>query len=259
MNHQVLSYQIADSIDVKGFKAAFKATLHFSDADELFYHMDTNQFIYVFRYGVVCFMNCDAIRVSEFLTLIKPFSTHPLEENLTEEYLIETGCKENRIAYNKIEIVQADVEVLRLIMLNVSQSVALDYYSDLTTNLLQETNQHTQILEKKGRLAIRGINLKRYIGRTLLLKNRVMENLYVFDSPPETWDDENLNRIDTGLKRTFDLQDRSRNIHESLNIIRDNLELFRALLQYRHSTVLEWIVIALIAVEVVNLVIEKLL
>jgi uncharacterized Rmd1/YagE family protein len=143
-------------------------------------------------------------------------------------------------------------------MLNVSQSVALDYYSELTTNLLQETNQHTQILENKGRLAIRGINLKKYIGRTLLLKNRVMENLYVFDSPPETWDDENLNRIDTDLKRTFDLQDRSRNIHESLNIIRDNLELFRALLQYRHSTVLEWIVIALIAVEVVNMVIEKL-
>ena len=259
MTHQVLSYQIADGIDIKQFKAVFKADIHFSDADELFYHMDTNQFIYVFRYGVVCFLNYDAIRISEFLNLIKPYCTYPLAESLTEEYLIETGCKENRIVYNKIEIVHADVEVLRLIMLNVSQSVALDYYSDLTNKLLKETNQHTQILEKKGRLAVSGTNLKRYIGRTLLLKNRITENLYVFDSPPETWDDENLNRIDTDLKRTFDLQDRSRNIHEGLNIIRDNLELFRALLQYRHSTVLEWIVIALIAVEVVNMVIEKLL
>jgi required for meiotic nuclear division protein 1 len=259
MKHQVLSYHIADSIDVKLFKADFKATIHFSDADELFYKMDTDQYIYVFKYGVVCFLNYDAIKISEFLRLIMPYCKYKLQEHLTEEYLVETGAKENKIGYNNIEIVKADVEVLRLIMLNVSQSVALDYYSDLSNKLLEETNYHTQILENKGRLAISGLKLKKYIARTLLLKNRIAENLYIFDSPPETWDDELLNKIDIDLKRTFDLQDRSRNIHEGLNIIRDNLELFRALLQYRHSTVLEWIVIILILVEVVNMIFEKVL
>jgi uncharacterized Rmd1/YagE family protein len=259
MKHQVLSYQISDSIDIKGFRAGFKAQLHYSDSDELFYRMDTDQFIYIFKYGVVCFLNYDPIKISEFLRLIIPYCRYRLHENLTEEYVVEDGAKENKIWYNKIEIVAADAEVLRLIMLNVSQSVALDYYSDLTNKLLEETNRHTQILEKRGRLAIKGINLKKYIGRTLLLKNRIAENLYIFDSPPETWDDETLNKIDTGLKRSFDLQERSRNIHEGLNIIRDNLELFRALLQYRHSTVLEWIVILLIFVEVINMILEKLL
>jgi len=55
----------------------------------------------------------------------------------------------------------------------------------------------------------------------------------------------------------FDLQERSRNIHYGLNIIKDNLELFRALLQYRHSNILEWIVIILILVEVLNVIAEK--
>ena len=36
---QVLSYQIADNIDIRQFKSAFKAELHYSDADELFYIM----------------------------------------------------------------------------------------------------------------------------------------------------------------------------------------------------------------------------
>ena len=256
--HRVLSYQIADAIDLRQFRGVFKAEVHFSDADELLYRMDTDQFIYVFKYGVVCFLNCDAIRISDFLRLVSPYCKYKREENLTEEYLVEDGAPEIRIGYNKIEIMRADIEVLRLIMLNVSQSVALDYYSEQTTKLMEDTNYHTQILEQKGRLAIRGNSLKRYIGRTLLLKNRIAENLYIFDSPPETWDDESLNKIDTELKRTFDLQDRTRNIHEGLNIIRDNLELFRALLQYRHGTVLEWIVIALIAVEVINMIIEKL-
>jgi len=47
-------------------------------------------------------------------------------------------------------------------------------------------------------------------------------------------------------------------IQEGLSIIRDNLELFRGLLQYRNSSILEWIVILLILVEVLNMIIEKL-
>jgi uncharacterized Rmd1/YagE family protein len=256
---QVLSYQIADSIDIKQFKSTFKAELHYSDADELFYKIEADRFIYVFKYGVVCFLNYDSVMVSAFLKLISPYCRNFFPESLSEEFQIETNARENRIGYNKIDIVSSDIEVLRLIMLNVSQSVSLDYYSELTNKLLEETNYHTQILEKRGRLDITGTNLKKYIGKTLILKNRIAENLYIFDSPPETWEDENLNRIDVDLKRTFDLQERFRNIAEGLQIVKENLELFKDILQYRNSNFLEWIVIILIFVEVLNLIVEKLL
>ena len=143
-------------------------------------------------------------------------------------------------------------------MLNVSQSVALDHYGQQTNMLLEETNLHTQILERKGKLGISGISLKKYIGKTLNLKNRITENLYIFDSPEETWEDENLHKLDQGLKKTFDLQTRFRTIQEGLAIIKENLELFKDLLQYRNSIVLEWIVIILIFVEVINLLVEKI-
>jgi uncharacterized Rmd1/YagE family protein len=255
---QVLSYQVADSIDIKNFKNAFKAELYYSDADELFYNTESNQFIYVFKYGVVCFFNCDPIRISEFLTFISPYCKNRFQESLSEEYTIKTNSVENKISYSQIEIVGENTEALRLIMLNVSQSVALDYYYEQTTKLMEETNYHTQILATNGKLGITGKNLKKYIGTSLLLKNRIAENLYIFDSPDETWNDEYLNKIDTDLKRTFDLQERTRNIQEGLNIIKDNLELFRALLQYRHSNILEWIVIILILIEVINVFVEKI-
>ena len=143
-------------------------------------------------------------------------------------------------------------------MMTVSQSVALDYYEEQTTKLIEETNYYTQMLEAKGRLNITGVNLKKYIGKTLVLKNRIAENLYIFDSPPETWEDENLNKIYTDLKRTFDLQDRFRDIQEGLNIVKDNLELFRDLLQYRNSYRLELVIILLILVEVLNIFAQKI-
>jgi required for meiotic nuclear division protein 1 len=258
MTQKVVSYQIADAIDVKGFCSAFKAELQFNDPAELFYKTDGDQYVYVFKYGAVCFLNYDVFRISEFLQLIKPYCKNLFEESFTDEFLVETNAKDLRVGFNKIELPTADIEVLRLVMLNVTQSVALDYYEDQTSKLLGETNLYTQMLETKGRLNISGRKLKQYIARTLLLRNRIAENIYVFDSPPETWENENLNKIDADLKRTFDLQVRVRSIQEGSGIIRDNLELFLSLLQNRNSNILEWIIIILILVEVLNLIFEKL-
>jgi uncharacterized Rmd1/YagE family protein len=257
MTQKVVSYQVADMIDLKQFSQDFKADIHYSDPAELFYKTAGDQYVYVFKYGAVCFLNYNAVQISEFLVLIRPYCKKLFEENITDEFMLETGSKELRVGFNKIEIPTADVNVLRLVMLNVSQSVALDYYEEQTSKLLSETNFHTQMLENKGRLDLSGRKLKKYIARTLLLRNRIAENIYVFDSPPETWEDERLNRVDGDLKRTFDLQVRVRIIHEGLSIVRDNLELFRGLMQHRYSNILEWIIIILILVEVLDMIIQK--
>src|SRR5258706_3651335 len=255
---KVLSYQITDSIDIKNFKNSFKAPVHFSDSDEIFYMIDQDKFISVFKYGVVSFLNYDEIKISEFIQFITPYCKNFSELKLTEEFEIEIGAKEIRFGFNKIEIVSPNVDIFQLIMLNVSQSVALDYYYEVTNKLLLETSLQTQHLEKKGRLYISGKSLKKYIGRTLNLKSSISENLYIFDSPPETWEDEDLNKIDVGLKRTFDLQGRFRHIQESLQIIKENFELFKDIMQYRSSYNLEVIIIILILLEVINLVIERI-
>lgn len=258
MTQNVISYQIADAIDVKGFCSAFKAELYYNDPAELFFRTGAEQYVYVFKYGAVCFLNYDEAGIAAILKEIIPFCKNIFASKLTDEFLVETGARELRVGFNKIEVPSANIDVMRLVMLNVSQSVALDYYEEQTSNLLTETNYYTQKLENRGRLGISGARLTKYIGRTLLLRNRIAENIYVFDSPPETWEDESLNRIDTDLKRTFDLQVRVRVIQEGLSIIKDNLELFRALLQYRNSNILEWIVIILILMEVMDLIIQKL-
>ena len=255
---KVVSYQVADSIDLKGLKTAFNEKLEYSDADELFYSINEEQYVAVFKYGVISFLNYDANATSSFLSFIEPFCKNLFTEFLSDEFIVETGVKERKIGHNKIEIVSTDPETLRMIMLTVAQSVALDYYSQQTDTLLEDTNYHTQLLEKKGRLAISGRNLKKYIGKTLLLKNRISQHLYIFDSPPETWEDERLDKLHIELKRNFDLTERFRGVSDSLEIVKDNLELFRDILQYRNSVFLEWIIIILIAIEVAHFFFEKI-
>jgi uncharacterized Rmd1/YagE family protein len=257
MNVKVISFQIADSIDIKSFKSSFPSAAHYGDTDELFYFIGNHKYLYVFKYGIVCFLGYSETEMAAFFQVIAPFCKNLFDQRLSDEFDIETESPAINYGYNKIEIPSPDTDELRLIMLNVSQSVALDYYSQQTNSLLEETNSHTQLLERKGRINMGGIKLKRYIGRTLNLKNRISANLYIFDSPEETWENENLNKLDIGLKKTFDLQARFRTIQEGLSIVKENMELFKDLLQNRNSLTLEWVIIILILVEVINIFVRN--
>jgi uncharacterized Rmd1/YagE family protein len=255
---KVVSFQIAESIDIKQFRHAFTASLSHADSDELFYDMGTLKCIYIFRYGVVCLLNHSEVETTSFLNMIREYCRNPLPARLSDEFEIETNADRIIFGYNKISIPEAAPEMLRIIMLHASQSVALDYFEAQTNRLMEETNSHTLVLEQKGKLDLGVTALKKYIGKTLNLKNRIAEHLYIFDSPEETWENEELGKLDAGLKRTFDTQARFRTIQEGLAIVKENLELFRDLLQHRQSNFLEWIIIALILVEVVNLFVEKI-
>lgn len=256
--YTVLSLQVADNINIKLFKTFYKSELIFFDPDELFYKVDAEKYIYVFSYGVVCFLNYKETDIEDFVKLILPYCKNAFPIALREEFDIEINTKENKFGYNKIEIIDPSMEALRIIMLNVSESVALDYYSQQTTFILEETYQQTLYLEMKGKLDISGNNLKKFIGKTINLKNRITENLYIFDSPPGTWDNEYLFKIDIELKKTFDIHSRYRNIQDELQIIKENLGLFIDIMHQRKSSVLEGVVILLILVEVVNLLLEKI-
>lgn len=255
---KVKSYQFADYIDIKRLKFASLGELIYADNDELFFQIGQNMYLYILRYGVITHLNLSEDQFEEIKKQIVVACRNLLDTNIYEEHLIETGGLENKISHNKIQIKNPNTDVIRMVMLYISQSVTLDYYAELTTQLLEDTNQHTQLLERKGKLSITGTNLKKYIGKTLLLKNLIAQNLYIFDSPEETWDNERLDKLHIELKRHLDLQDRARSVSEELSIVKENLELFKDILQYRNSVILEWVVIILIAVEVVSFLVEKL-
>lgn len=124
------------------------------------------------------------------------------------------------MAFDKVILPSFDAESIRLVMLNTSQSVALDQYSEITQQLLEETNEHTQYLEKKGKLNISGIKRKQFIGKVLNIKNQISENLYIFDEPDSTWENGQLNSLNLALKQMFVLKIRYRNIQEQLGIVK---------------------------------------
>jgi uncharacterized Rmd1/YagE family protein len=225
----------------------------------LFYEVDTEQYISIFKYGVVCFLNFDDAKINEFIKLISQHCKYFYDSEMTKEYQIEPNAKETKFGFSKAALTYCDIESMRLIMLNLAQSVALDYYYQQSRILLEETNTHTAFLEKRGKVLLSNTELKKFIGKTLNLKNRIVENLHIFDSIPETWQSDHLIKIDIGMKEALYMVKRSDSVHEQLKIIREHLEYFGDIMHHSVSTKQELIIIVLVFIEVVDIIMKWVL
>jgi uncharacterized Rmd1/YagE family protein len=93
----------------------------------------------------------------------------------------------------------------------------------------------------------------------MVLRTRIAENLLIFETSDLAWSSEQLSRLDNELREQLDMVNRHHGLQYSLNIAKENLDLFREILHHKQSSTLEWIIIILILLEVVDLVISKTL
>src|SRR5690606_24127684 len=260
MDQKAIAYYIATSIDIPAFRQAMAIEPIFMDRDEI-YFVEGSRYLYLFRYGIVCFYGYGPESIPEFFSRIKPFCRGWQQSDFSDELQIELGQQgtPSLVANNKIQLSRSNGEGLRLALLHLSQSVALDHFAGLSDQMMVETRAHTDFLEQHGRLDLGGKKLKKYIARVLNINNQISGNLYIFDSPEEVWEDEQLYRLDRDLKQLFDLKDRYRTIKEQGQIIKENLGLFKDIMDQRESSRLEWIIILLILVEILDLFIMRII
>ncbi len=256
---KIKAFQLAADIDIKRFKNEFAGKPLVQSPTELFYLVEKGKFLHIFSFGVVVFSGYDPVKITETLNLIAGYSKEPLEIMIDEVFTVYFNRKkQDRFGYSEISVSRLNKEILRIIMLNVAQSVALDFYSDYTNKVFEATKKFTVQLEKKGKIDLSSKRLKQFIGHTLNIRNNIIDNLYIMDSPDVIWDDEYLDKIDRGLKKLFDIKTRFRDIDDDINNIKENLDLFKDMMQHSHSSFLEWIIIILIMIEVANMFVEKI-
>lgn len=256
---KITAFYVAEQLQLRKLKEAYAGSLLSENPTELFYRVDDDRYFYAFDYGAVVFANMSDTDVSKNLALLQQFCELPLAEKLRDDFEIQHR-PDQQLAFNfdGLVVPQFDEEVVKIAMLNVAHSVALDFYSQRAHELLSEVQGFTNQMETEGTIRISRSNMLRFIGRMLNSKNRIVENLFIFDGPDLAWEDEYLDRIHRGLARTLETQTRFKEIEYTFKVVEDNLSVFRELFLHRESSRLEWIIIALICIEVFDLIISKI-
>lgn len=259
MKVTTIGYHLGERLDLKLLKNSLAFHCIYADPTELIYETSQYSWFEIFDYGSVVFFGIEKTLQTDIINSIRKIGSLAVKELESEEIDIEViPDSPTKALFDKIIVNHINVDLAKIIMLNIAQSVALDYYIEQTNILLEQTSYLSYELQEKGSFSIKGKKLLKYIGTALNLKNRIARNLYIFDSPDITWDDRYLNDLHAQLNVELDIRIRYRSLQESLDIIQENLEIYKDINQHSDSSKLEWIIIILIAVEIVNLFIDKL-
>ena len=248
----VVALHVGKNIGIKEARNLFNYQLIKREASFLLYEASDNAYVYIKDYGSIVFYNCKNEIINQFLTKISENENYELEYFNREEYQVYKS--ENlEVDFNAVYLNNFDIDFLHLIMLNLAQSVALEAYVKKTSSLYESTLVYTKQLEFKGRINLSKIKMRKFIGKTLNIKNTITEELFVFDTSDLAWSNESLSLLDTKLKEELDIEKRFKGLHLSLDTIKENLDLFNELSQHKYSSMLEWIIIILILFEVVQI------
>ena len=254
------AFLVANQLDIKGIKSFLDIKPLADSSSELFFQFGPEKYQYFFNYGVIVFAGYSEDEMKWAIKAIQVYQKIPFSNWLRDDHeiCVKAGSE---IIFNYDELIldKVDDKVFRIAMLLLAQSVALDYYHNVTGNLLTELKGFTTQLEITGNLKISKKNMMRFLGRALNTQNEIAENIYIFDAPDQVWDDEYLDKLYQGFMKHFDLRVRFSEIEYTLKIINDNLSIFREIINQRESSLLEIIIIVLILVEIVDLFITKLL
>lgn len=256
---KITAFYLAEHLLLNLFKETYTGLLLQENPFELFYRVDETGYLYVFDYGAVVFANVPDSEMSRHLALLQTVCTNMLPEKIRDDFdIVHRPGAPLAFEFETLVAPELNENVIKIVMLSTAHSVSLDFYAERAQSLLGEIQQFTYQLETRGNIRISRRNMLRFIGRALNTKNRIIENLFIFDSPELAWEDEYLDRIHRGLTRTFDLQTRFKEVEYTFKVIEDSLSVFRELFLHRESTFLEYIIIALICIEVLDLFISKL-
>jgi uncharacterized Rmd1/YagE family protein len=206
--------------------------------------------IYVERFGGVVFWNCPEPLVQTFLQDLRDIpGIGQRVESARDHLTVFVGAEANEVGFSSVSLRELSLEKLRLISLALAQSAALDNFETSVSDAMDRFQPVVHTLRHRGRLTLSHRDVIKLVGFAMEVRAVVLDNLTLFDDPPESWENESLAHLDSALFDQFDLEERLLAINKKLSYLNDAGATLMDLLNNRKNHRLEWIVIVLILIE----------
>ena len=238
-----------DQVDLKAF-CAINPHHRILGTNPLVLEPQKGSYVFLSRFGGVVFWNCPEILIRQIHEELKTLlALDKLEEQSRDFLKVKIGAAEDSVGFSEVELRELTVEKLRIVSLTLAQSVALDHFEGAVSKAMARFQPVVKALSQNGKLALSHSQVLKFIGFAMEVRAAVLNNLTLFDDPPETWESESLAHLDIALYAQFDLEERLRAIREKLIYLQDAGTTCLGLLDTRMRLRLEWIVILLILIE----------
>ncbi|MEY3090968.1 MAG: hypothetical protein RL113_1284 [Pseudomonadota bacterium] len=202
-------------------------------------------YAFVFKHGVVIFWDIDNM---EFLLQALSSSPYKISEEFTFKHANDLKIK---IESDTIYLDATDELVMLSVSFAIAQSVKLVEFEDAMLQTLQQTEHIPQELAKTGRVSMARKEIAKERGRLFLTKSKIYLHFELLDTPEFFWEHPELEAYYLATRKYLDLQPRIEILGRKLTTLQEILTILADEQNHKHSSLLEWIIIILIAFEIV--------
>ncbi len=214
----------------------------------------TRKRIYLYFFGGVVFINCTPEEVTAVFRKLadhaEGFKSLPPERYRDDYRLREGGQGSPEISNDAANLPGHDPDYVDIICFVIAKSVALERIEERVDQVLDDMETVIGLLEQ-GKLGISDRRLAKLAASVLTYKYRSLAHVMVLDKPEITWTNPEADRLYLTLANLFELNQRYHEIKHKGETLLDITEVFASLSHARRASRLEWIIIVLIAIEIV--------
>jgi len=211
---------------------------------------DSSKVAFYFSYGVAVFWGFPLAEEKTLLQEIKPFENLPLEHIEDDEITFSYGTHLNVVG-DEFTLPSSDPSTKLAISLGIGQSTKLTVYETAIQKQIEETKHLPEELAKKGRISLSRKEISKKMGQLFIERNLINLHSDILDTPEIFWEYTELEPFYIKASNHFDIARRVDILNKRLNIVHELFEILGEQLEHQHASALEWIIIWLIAIEII--------
>lgn len=210
--------------------------------------------VFIFSYGCIVFWDYTRKHEHQIINKLKEWATGSTQETESDEFTVLVHSKKDKdaptIEHDTIILSGHRVLDKLSISFGLAQSVKLNVFEDILAKTIAETERLPESLAKNGKISLSRREISKKMGRLFLVRNSINLHTDMLDTPDFFWDHSGHEPLYKLVLKNLDVPLRVDVLNRRLDMIQELFSMLGAELNHQHSSLLEWIIIILISVEI---------
>lgn len=254
-----IAFCTAESYDIQGLASFFKRKGFFTRISKDVLHvMHTKKPGDMFFFTFGCFV-CWGYKKNfedKVLSYVAAYANNSLKNIEIDYFYYRYSNKTSlttheRLHLDTIHLQSTDAQIKLAISYGLAQSIKLEAFEEAIKEVIKHHNYIPQEISKHGSISLSRREILKRIGKIFMARSSINLNLEYLDAPEFFWRHPNLEPYYVETKQFLDIPNRVMALNQKLDVLQELLDILNSQVQHRHSSLLEIIIIVLIAVEII--------
>jgi uncharacterized Rmd1/YagE family protein len=218
---------------------------------------DDQSWSVVFAYGAVVHWNVSTEAQVKLNQLLLSHAENPLSIIEEEHFSFALDCPVTRIIEDHIEIESSDPILIFSLSQGMAQSIKLASFETNAQTTINNTSYIPKSLAENGNIKLSRQKIAKIRGQLFLTKSDIILNYDLLDTPDFFWEYPEYEAFYSITAKYLEIAPRTEVLSKKLETIHELFEMLADEQKHRHSSILEWIIIWLIAFEIGMTIYDK--